>query len=132
MSGLAIELILSRQLADCLAVPVFIVDPEGNLMFYNAGAEEILGRKFEDTGPMAVGEWGTTWTPHDEDGNRIPSEGLPLVQTVKTHLPAHRTFWIKSLKGNSVRISVSSIPIVGRSKQFSGAMAIFWDNEVFL
>ncbi len=132
MSAHGIELILSRQLADCLSVPVFIVDPEGNLLFYNPPAEEILGKKFEDTGPMAVGEWGNSWTPFDEDGNRIPPEGLPLVQTVKTHLPAHRTFWINSLKGKSIRISVTAIPIIGRSQQFSGAMAIFWDNEVSL
>lgn len=132
MSAHAIELILSRQLADCLSVPVFIVDPEGNLLFYNPPAEKILGKKFEETGPMPVGDWGTSFLPHDEDGKPIPPEGLPLVQTINTHLPAHRTFWIKSLDGNSTRISVTAIPIVGRSKEFSGAMAIFWDDEVSL
>ncbi len=132
MSAHAIELILSRQLADCLSVPVFIVDPEGNLLFYNPPAEKILGKKFEETGPMPVGDWGTSFLPHDEDGKPIPPEGLPLVQAINTHLPAHRTFWIKSMDGNSARISVTAIPIVGRSKKFSGAMAIFWDDEVSL
>lgn len=51
-----IEIILSRQLADCLTVPVFIVDPEGNLLFYNPPAEEILGQTFTETGPMPVGD----------------------------------------------------------------------------
>ena len=45
MPSHAIELILSRQLADCLSVPVFIVDPQGNLLFYNNPAEEVLGQK---------------------------------------------------------------------------------------
>lgn len=124
-----IELILSRQLADCLTVPVFIVDPDGNLLFYNPPAEKILGQKFEETGPMPVGDWGTSFFPHEEDGTPIPPEGLPLVQTMGTRVPAHRTFWIKSMNGNSTRISVTAIPIVGRSKRFSGAMAIFWDDE---
>ena len=132
MAAHAIELILSRQLADCLSVPVFIVDPEGNLLFYNPPAEKILGKKFEETGPMPVGDWGTSFMPHDEDGKPIPPEGLPLVQTLGTHLPAHRTFWIKSLEGNSTRISVTAIPIIGRAKEFSGAMAIFWDDEMSL
>lgn len=127
-----IEMILSRQLADSLSVPVFLVDPEGNLLFYNAPAEDILGKKFEDTGPMPVGVWGTSFTPHEEDGSIIPPKGLPLVQTINTHLPAHRTFWIKGLNGKSSKISVTSIPIMGRSAKFCGAMAIFWDNELSL
>ncbi len=125
-----IEIILSRQLADCLTVPVFIVNPEGTLIFYNEPAEQILGKKFQDTGAMSVGDWGTSFFPHDEDGKDIPPEELPLVQTINNKVPAHKTFWIKALNGKSTKISVTSIPIIGRSKNFSGAMAIFWDNEV--
>lgn len=132
MPSQAIEMILSRQLADSLSVPVFLVDPQGNLLFYNQPAEGILGKKFEDTGPMPVGDWGTSFFPHEEDGTLIPPEGLPLVQTIKTQIPAHRTFWIKSLQGNSTKISVTAIPIIGRSNKFWGAMAIFWDNELHL
>ncbi|WP_255443975.1 PAS domain-containing protein [Robiginitalea sp. SC105] len=122
-------MILSRQLADSLSVPVFLVDPEGNLLFYNVPAEAILGQKFEDTGPMPVGDWGTNFFPFDEDGTPIPPEGLPLVQTIHTQVPAHRTFWIKSLSGDSINISVSSIPLIGRDGDFCGAMAIFWNNK---
>ena len=125
-------MILSRQLADSLSVPVFLVDPDGNLLFYNQPAEGVLGKKFEDTGPMPVGDWGTSFFPHEEDGTLIPPEGLPLVQTINTQIPAHRTFWIKSLKGNSTKISVTAIPIIGRSGKFWGAMAIFWDNDLRL
>ncbi len=49
-----LEIILHRQLAECQAIPVFIVDPAGNLLFYNEAAEELLGRRFEDTGEMPV------------------------------------------------------------------------------
>ena len=132
MAAHSIELILSRQFADCLSVPVFIVDPDGNLLFYNPPAEEILGEKFEDTGPMPVEVWGSAFIPHDEDGNRIPPEGLPLVQTLRTQIPAHRTFWITSKKDKSMRIAVTAIPIIGRSNKFTGAMAIFWDDELNL
>ncbi|MCJ7465956.1 MAG: PAS domain-containing protein [Maribacter sp.] len=129
MSGHTIEIILSRQLADCLTVPVFIVDPQGTLLFYNVPAEEILGQRFQDSGPMPVGRWSTLFYPLDEDGNHLPAGELPLVKTLNNQEPAHKSFWIKSLSGKTTKISVTSIPIIGRSKEFTGAIAIFWDNE---
>ena len=68
-----IELILSRQLADCLNMPVFLTDPMGNLLFYNEPAEDILGKRFEDTGEMHVDEWGTIFKNKDDAGNPIPA-----------------------------------------------------------
>ena len=42
MANQPIELILARQFADSMSVAVFIVDPAGNLLFYNEAAESIL------------------------------------------------------------------------------------------
>jgi PAS domain-containing protein len=122
----SIELILSRQLAECLAMPVFLTDTVGNLLFYNEPAESILGKRYEDTGEMQVEEWGTVFKNRDDAGNPIPSEDLPLVKTLQNRLPYHKTFWIESLQGTSERISVTSFPIIGRAETFLGAIAIFW------
>ncbi|MDH3698550.1 MAG: PAS domain-containing protein [Flavobacteriaceae bacterium] len=130
MSSRAIEIILSRQLADCLNVPVFLVDPKGNLMFYNAPAEGLLGRRFEETGEMPMEMWSTAFFPTDEDGNAVPPEQLPLVTSIQKHVPAHKTFWVKSFDGRSIQISVTAIPIIGRDQEFVGAIAIFWDNPI--
>lgn len=122
----AIEIILNRQLADCMAIPAFITDTEGNLLFYNEPAEDILGKRFEDTGEMTVEEWGTVFKNKDDYGNPLPADELPLVKTLSTRLPFHKTFWIESLQGKAERISVTSYPIIGRSGKFLGAVAIFW------
>jgi PAS domain-containing protein len=122
----AIEIILNRQIADCLAIPVFITDTAGNLLFYNEPAEEILGRRYEDTGEMTVEEWGTIFKNKNELGEALPADELPLVKTLKNQLPYHMTFWIESLQGKSEQISVTSYPIIGRSGTFLGAVAIFW------
>ena len=122
----AIEIILNRQLAECLAIPVFITDTNGNLLFYNESAEEILGRRYEDTGEMSVAEWGTVFNNKDDFGLPLPAEELPLVKTLKNRQPYHKTFWIESLQGKSERISVTSYPIIGRTDKFLGAVAIFW------
>jgi len=56
-----IELILMRQLAGSLAMPIFVVDPAGDLLFYNEPAEELLGRRFDEAGPMPAADWSTAF-----------------------------------------------------------------------
>ncbi|MEO6869706.1 MAG: PAS domain-containing protein [Ginsengibacter sp.] len=128
MPAYEIEIILNRQLADCLSIPVFITDTVGNLIFYNEPAEEILGNRFEETGEMPVEQWSTEFKPVDADGNVVPPEELPLVKTLKNARPYHKSFWIESLKGKNQEISVTSYPIIGRTGQMLGAVAIFWKS----
>ena len=129
MPSYDIEIILSRQLADSLSRPVFITDIEGNLIYYNEPAEEILGKRFEETGVMPVEVWGKIFKPMDEFKTPIAAEELPLVKTLRNVYPYHKSFWIESLQGKSQKISVTSFPIIGRSGNFSGGIAIFWKDE---
>jgi PAS domain-containing protein len=128
MSQQPIELILARQFADSMNMAVFLVDPEGNLLFYNEAAEDILGIRFAETGIMRVGEWSSVFTPTDFDGNPIPPNELPLVETLSTQRPAHGTFYINNKKEKHVLITVTSIPIEGRPDRYLGAMALFWKS----
>ena len=129
MKAYDIELILSRQLAECLSIPIFITDTAGNLLFYNEPAEEILGRRYEETGEMPVEVWSTIFHPLDDKGDPLDPAKLPLVQTLNNCRPAHGSFWIKSLKGENHQISVTSFPIMGRGNRFLGATAIFWKTK---
>lgn len=126
MPAYEIEIILNRQLADCLSIPVFITDTKGNLIFYNEPAEILLGKKYSETGEMKVEDWSTIYSQMDKDGNQIPPEELPLVRTIRDCTPNHKTFWIKSLQGNIEKISLTAYPIISRENKFLGAVAIFW------
>jgi len=127
MPAYEIEIILNRQLADCLSIPVFITDTAGNLIFYNEPAEEILGKRYEETGEMPVEMWGTIFKPIDEAGHLLAPDDLPLVKTLRNCRPYHKILLIESLKGTIEKISVTSYPILGRSGKFLGAVAIFWE-----
>jgi PAS domain-containing protein len=129
MASYQIEIILHRQLADCLSLPVFITDTAGDLIFYNEPAEQILGKRFEETGEMPKAEWSTAFKPLDDDGNPILPEELPLVKTLKEVYPHHRSLRIESLNGVIHDISVTSYPIISRSGNFLGAVAIFWKRR---
>ena len=129
MPAYEIEIILNRQLADCLSIPVFITDRKGNLIYYNEPAENILGKRYEDTGEMPVEMWSTIFKPMDESGNILPPDDLPLVKTLKNCNPYHKVFWIENLKGKIEKISVTSYPILGRTSNFLGAVALFWESK---
>ncbi len=126
MPAYEIEIILSRQLADCLSIPVFITDTNGNLIFYNMPAEEVLGNRFEETGEMPVEVWSVIFKPIDEFDKPIPPEESPLVKTLNDFLPYHKSFWIKSLQGQTEKIALTSYPIINRENKFLGAVAMFW------
>jgi len=128
MAGQPIELILARQFGDTLSQAVFLVDPEGNLLFYNEKAEMILGVRFGETGAMSQEVWSKMFHPRDEKGNSLSSEDLPLVQTIKSHKPARGSFYINSATGERHLLNVTSIPIEGRPHRFLGAMALFWNS----
>lgn len=129
MPAYAIEIILNRQLADCLSVPVFITDTEGHLIFYNEPAENVLGTRFEETGELRVEQWGTMFKQSDDQGQPLPPEDLPLVRTLRDQSPHHKSFWIQSLNGKAQKISVTAYPIIGRAGNFLGAVAIFWEAK---
>jgi PAS domain-containing protein len=124
-----VEVILARQLADYLALPIFLVDPDGNLLFYNEPAEEILGHRYAETGPMSAVEWATIFRPTDEHGNALPPEELPLIIALRELRPAHSDFWIQGLDDHVARqIEVTAFPLVGQGHRYLGGVAIFWEK----
>ncbi len=126
MAQQEIEVILVRQLASYLAVPIFVVDPEGTMLFYNEPAEELLGRRFEDAGEMPEEVWTTVFQQTEEDGTPIAPEKLPLVIALRERRPHSRPLSITGLDGVRRRIVVTAFPLIGQSGRHLGGVAILW------
>jgi PAS domain-containing protein len=129
MSQQEIEVILSRHLAEYLAMPIFIVNPDGDLIFYNEPAETILGTRYNETGAMPASEWATIFQPIDQEGKPLPPEDLPLVIAITQRHPAHKVFWIRGMDKNMREIEVTALPLVGQADRFLGGIAIFWERS---
>jgi PAS domain-containing protein len=127
--GLPIQIILLRQLAGYLSVPLYLADPKGNLLFYNEPAEALIGLRFEETGVMPADTWTSILTPIDEQGQSIPPEELPLMIALTTRRPAHKRFYIHGMNGVRRHIEVAAIPMVGLQGEFLGATSLFWEIE---
>ena len=120
---------LLRELADHLATPIFVVDPAGDLVFYNEPAERLLGSRFDETGMMPFAQWATIFTPTDRDGAPIPPDALPLAIAVQQRRPAQGDMWIQGLDGERRALTVTAIPLQGQWGDHLGAAAIFWEAE---
>jgi PAS domain-containing protein len=121
-----VELILARGLMANITTPAFLVDADGTLVFFNDGAGDLLGLRYEDTGPMDAETWSTRFEPLGDDGRPLDPGELPLAIALRDRKPAHRAFRVRSAVGRQREIEVSAFPIVGNAGM-RGAMAIFWD-----
>ncbi len=122
-----IEVILTRQLASYLAMPIFIVDPAGTLIFYNEPAERILGQRFEETGELAGNEWGTAFNATDESGAPLAPDQLPLMIALEQHRPVHSRIGIVGLDKVRRVIAITAMPLIGHAHRHLGAIAVFWE-----
>jgi PAS domain-containing protein len=122
-----IELILLKQLASYLTLPIFLVNPVGDLLFYNEPAEDIVGRRYEETGEMPLSVWRVLFQPESADGKPLAPETLPLVVALTERRPLHGAFDIVGLDGKRRSLSVTAIPIIGLGDRFLGAVALFWE-----
>ncbi len=108
---------------------MFVVDPAGNLIFFNEPAEHVLGRSFAETGPLSPEEWGTMFSPVDENDESIPLDVLPLAKVMRDLEPGHMEFTITGLDDEKRKIAVTAFPLFARANEFVGAVAIFWEQK---
>jgi PAS domain-containing protein len=126
----SVEMILVRQLASYLFVPVLVFDTTETVIFYNEPAERILGVRFEETGRI-----------DREEADRLaelsvdPSAGpddleRPLETALRQRRPAHARRWLLR-RADRVRLQVelTTFPIIDHEERLLGAMAMFWEHH---
>lgn len=127
MAQKEIEMILMRQCAAHLTMPIFLVDREGRLIYYNEPAESLLGRPFDDAGEMYVSELASLFDTADEDGRPIPSNELPLGIAMTQRRPAFKRIRFKALDGVERLVEITALPLEGQGGYWLGSVAFFWE-----
>lgn len=122
-------LILSRGLAQSIATPMFIVDPDGTLVYFNEPAERILGTTYANEGEMSREEWATAFDTRDpSSGEAVDPGELPLAIALRDRRAGHRTLDIGGRDGVRRHIGLTAFPLFARTDEFVGAIAIFWEE----
>lgn len=126
----AVELILARQLAGSLTVPVLLIDARGDLLYINEPAEEIFGRRFDEIDSLPLEERGAILAPRDRDGRPLPADELPGVRAMRGNRPFHAEFWINGLDGRPRATESTAIPLQGVDDRVVGALIAIWLTDV--
>jgi PAS domain S-box-containing protein len=129
MAQRPVELILFRQLATSLAVPVFLVDEQGDLAFLNEAAERLLGIRLDEIDELPFEVWTTEFRPRDDTGKVVAPEDLPLVRALRDRKPAHGHVVITPAQGGDQPIEITAFPLEGGHGRLLGAVAMFWPQD---
>jgi PAS domain-containing protein len=127
MNRQAIQLILSRHLASHLRLPIFIVDIEGELLYFNPSAEPILGCRYEETGLMNQDDWSTVFSFEDEDRLPLEPEEVPLSIALAKRCSINRRLWLNGMDNVDRHIETICFPLIDKADRLVGGIAIFWE-----
>ncbi len=129
MAQQEIELILARQLASSLAVPVLVVDARGDTLYYNEPAEGIFGRNFDELDALPFEERAAILAPLDRDGRPLPPDELPGMIAMRDRRPAHGVLRICGLDGVQRPVEATGLPLESAGGRLLGAMVILWRTD---
>ncbi|MFL5823099.1 MAG: hypothetical protein ACJ764_06625 [Solirubrobacteraceae bacterium] len=122
-----LELILARNLISTISLGALLFDPDGAILFYNDAAGELIGARFEETGPIPQARWAAELGPFDELGQPMPRDDLPLTIALRDGRPAFGRFCIRG-ESELVAVEAAALPLVGTTGNH-GALIVFWPED---
>ena len=117
-----------RQLASYLAIPIFIVGPDENLLFYNEAAGVLVGRRYDEVGAIALRELSTRFHVVAEDGSPLATDELAITGALRDRRPGHDRVKFEALDGTWRTVEATAFPLDGQGGRHLGAVAIFWES----
>jgi len=126
--GRGIELILMRQLASCLAAPIVLCDPRGDLIYVNEPAEELLGLRVGESDTVSVHELADRLCVRDDTGERLSWDQLPNRLAASSGRAVQRRLLIRGSDGRERRLDATAFPLVSPVGENVGTVSIFWES----
>lgn len=117
---------LSQRIFNSIAEGVIVADANGEFLFFNNIAEEILGLGIQEINPD---EWSKVYGCFYVDQvTPFPSDQLPLAQTIKTGKVSRETVFIKNTaRPEGIFIDISGSPIMDVDDTILGGIVVFDD-----
>ena len=128
MAQQPVELILLKQWASYLTLPVWLMDNRGNLLYYNEPAEGLLGVRFEEAGEIHADQLASLFQTTRLDGAPYPNTELPVVVALTERVPSHATVRVRGLDETWRILEITAFPVEGQGNRHLGVVAMFWER----
>ena len=119
-------LILAREFASNLSTPTLVADAHGRLVYYNEAAEAYIGKRFAETGEVALEDWLESFEPRTASQEPLPPERRPARIAFEERRASHLRFSVTSADGVDRDVEVTAFPLFAHTDEFVGIVAIFW------
>jgi PAS domain-containing protein len=120
-------LILARELGANLATPMFLIDAEGMLVFYNEAAELLIGRPFGELGEIPSLAFGEVLQLADADGNPLRRRDSPAGVAFFERRPSHQVVFVTTYDGARRKVEATAYPLFGGEQDMHGVLTVFWE-----
>lgn len=122
----SLPLILARELAANLATPMFLIDAEGVLVYFNEAAEVMLGKSYGEVGGILANEFGAMLELGNVDGSPMRRRDSPAGVAFLQREPSHRTLLATTFDGSRQPFEVTAYPLFGHVEEMHGVLTVFW------
>ena len=117
---------LIAHLMDISPIGIILLDRDGDLIFANQRAEDLLG--------LVVGKEAgqktqrPAWKITDLDGKELPEEELPFVQVRRFSMPIYDArYMIEKPDGEKIKLSINASPVFDSNGNYNGVVAAYND-----
>jgi PAS domain-containing protein len=122
-------MILLRQVVSVLATPMFVLDEESHVAFFNEAAEAIFGLALEGFAELSADELFDLFARTEKAEEPIAPKDLAVSVALREGRPTHRSFRLRGLDGATRDVSAMALPFVGRDQRLLGALEVLWENR---
>jgi len=120
--------VLARELASNLPTPMFLIDANGMMVFYNDATATILGKTFEEVGEIPSAQFGAGLDLATVDGQPILRRDTPAGVAFFQHRPIHQILQATGFDGRRSTYDAAAHPLFGPDGEMQGVVCVFWEH----
>ena len=124
----SLPLILARELASNLSTPMFLLNQDGVLVYFNDAAELIIGKPFAEVGAVDAMEFSSIFRLCQLDGTPISRGYSPTGIAFLQRRPSHQVLVATGLDGVRRTVQATAYPLFGAGDELHGVVTVFWEG----
>lgn len=129
MARRSLELILARSLSENLAVPCFVVNAQGAVVWFNEAAERLTGRSAPDTPELSAAELAGVLDAREPDGDPLDPEALPQFEALSRRTPTTKSLQVAGADG-TVWLDTAALPLLTPDGSAVGVLLACYPGKV--